>query len=400
MGDPHPQEAEIDMEQIRFKTGEKQHFISTRNFTLGNTGASVSKGMDLFFDGSVVEVGGTEYSYPQFRGAIKVGWAVPANIYDEDNAEYGRPVAAGIQVRHPTQGGNPMTGGTRALSPMSAATEADERVVGNAKDHAAQTKGANSGYQRGAPVNPRVTGMVEAQDGVPVRTLKTAAGERAKAQRTVLTAESVGSALRQANASGVIDPGQGISEEEMLSRMPEEDQEQYLAKKEAHKSKYVDEPPQARTTVRQVKTAKSGESEGMAFKNDVGHGIEIADMGGMGGKAKESTVTEDGITFKLTNGPTKLKPQAHPRSEEAAAQKTAAVHAVVNGTLDVRRKIAKAMCPDFPDNYLFDLPAKKKLARLQADYEDRSDVLQAVFAAESDDFKNLLVQEFPHAFEG
>ena len=388
----------MDPTQIKFKQGEKQHFVSTRNFTLGNTGASVSKGMDCFFDGSTVEVGGVDYPYPQFRGAIKVGWVVLADIYDENDPEYGRPVAAGIQVRHPTQGGNPMTGGVRAPIAMSAATESDERVVGSAKDHAAQTKTANNGYQRGVPVNPKAgtMGTVEAQDGVPVRTLKTAAGEKAKSQRTILTAESVGSALRQANASGVIDPGQGISEEEMLSRMPEEDREAYLVQKEAHKSKYVDAAPTARVVGQVKKTAKSGESEGMTFKNDVGHGIEIADMAGMGGKAKESTITEDGITFKNTNGPKNLKPQAHPRSEEAAAQKTAAV----NGTLDVRRKIAKAMCPDFPDNYDFTATARKKLARLQADYEDRPDVIKAVFAAEGDEFKNVLIQEFPQAFEG
>jgi hypothetical protein len=61
-------------------------------------------------------------------------------------------------------------------------------------------------------------------------------------------------------------------------------------------------------------------------------------------------------------------------------------------------KIAKALCPDFPDSYDFAAPTKKKLARLQADFEDRLDVLRAVFAAEGDDFKDQLVREFPQAF--
>src|SRR5574338_833409 len=275
----------MDPTQIKFKPGEKQHFISTRTFALGNTGASVSKGMDIYFDGSTVEVGGVEYPYPQFRGAIKVGWVVPAASYDEDNTEYGRPQAAGIQVRHATQGGNPM----QPQSKMTiATTESDEREVGNVTSHAAATKAANNGYQRGQTAVTRSVGStVEAQDGVPVRSLKTAAGEKAKTARTVLTAESVGSALREANAAGVIDPGQGITEEEMLARMPEEDREQYLAKKEAVKSKYVDTPPGPKK-VGQVKTAKAGESEGMKFTKDVGAGIEGADMGGAGGKAAES----------------------------------------------------------------------------------------------------------------
>ena len=71
---------------------------------------------------------------------------------------------------------------------------------------------------------------------------------------------------------------------------------------------------------------------------------------------------------------------------------------VKQASADVRRLVAKQLCPDFPENYNFTLDPKKKLARLQADYEDRHDVLKAVFAAEGDDFKMLLLQEFPQAF--
>jgi hypothetical protein len=38
------------------------------------------------------------------------------------------------------------------------------------------------------------------------------------------------------------------------------------------------------------------------------------------------------------------------------------------------------------------------MARLQADYENRPDVLRAVFAAEGDEMKSILMQEFPQAF--
>ncbi len=383
------------MDPITYKRGEMRSFISTRQFALGMTGASVPAGGELAFDGSTVEFGGDNYSFPQLRGAIKAGWVVPAENYEEGNPEYNRRVSANIQVRHATQGGNPMQPQQRT---SITTTESDERVVGNAVSHAAQTKTANGSFQRGTT---RVN-VAEEQDGVAVRSLKTLAGEKSKQARTVLTAESVGSALRSANASGVIDPGQGITEEEMLERMPEEDREQYLAEKESRKSKYEDDikrapVPSAPRKVGQVKTARSSEAEGMRFKTDVGNGIEIADMGGTGGKAKEATIVEDGITFRMTNGPDRsLKTQPHPRSEEALAAKTAAV----SGTSDVRRKIAKSLCPDFPDLYDFNVPTKKKLARLQADFDDRPDVIQAVFAAESDDFKQILVEEFPQAFAG
>jgi len=380
----------VDVNQIKFKAGERLHFVTTRGFTLGPIGA-VPSGVDIFFDGSTVEYAGSEYSIPQFRGAIKVGWAVLQENYDADDPNYGRPVSANIQVRHPTQGGNPMQPQQKMTI---ATTESDEREVGNVAAHAAQTKQANKGYQRGQPVNPQVGG-VESQDGVPVRTLKTAAGERAKQSRTVLTAESASSAIRQAS-DVQIDPGQGITQEEMMERMSEPEREAYLASKEIHKSKYVEEAP-APKKVGQVKTAKSGQAEGMKFSTQVGGGIEIADPSGLGGKPTESVHVEDGISFKNTNGPTPKAQgvQAHPRSAEAQKPIMAK-----DGTADVRRRVAKAMCADFPDNYQFDQPLKKKLARLQADYEDRPDVIQAVFAAESDDVKAVLVQEFPAVFGG
>ena len=65
-----------------------------------------------------------------------------------------------------------------------------------------------------------------------------------------------------------------------------------------------------------------------------------------------------------------------------------------DGTADARLKFARQLCPDFPVNYDFATNPRKKLARLQADYEERSDVIRAVFAAESDDFKAVLLREF------
>jgi hypothetical protein len=352
----------------------------------------------LKFDGSTVEFAGSEYSFPQLRGALKAGWITLADNYDENDPDYGRPERANIQVRHATQGGNPMAPQQKMTI---ATTESDEREVGNTTAHAAQTRAANKSYQPGKPVNKTGTQTVRGQNGfevvedqdgqvVPGRTLKTAAGEKSKQARTTLTADSAATAIRQVNEVQ-IDPGRGTTQEEMLEKMTPEQREEYLAQKEAYRSAHVSDPA-PRKVVGGVKKAETKTTEGITVKSDVGGGIEIADPIGAGGKAKESTYVEDGITFKNTNGPSPKAqaPQAHPRSDEALAKKAASV--------DVRRRIAKSMCADFPDNYQFDLAPKKKLARLQADYEDRPDILQAVFAAESDEMKALLIEEFPQAF--
>jgi hypothetical protein len=106
------------------------------------------------------------------------------------------------------------------------------------------------------------------------------------------------------------------------------------------------------------------------------------------GKPQIQEFEEDGVKFTTTNGP-KRRDQPHPRSAEA--QQPVMLR---DGTAEVRRQVAQQLCPDFPANYDFAASPKKKLARLQADYEDRPDVLKAVFAAETDAFKALLVQEF------
>jgi len=366
------------MDQIKFKSGEFQDFIATRTFELGTSGVKVVKGTEVSFDGSTVSYGGSTYMFPQFRGASNAGWVVLAVEYEEGNPLYGAPASANIKMRPPTDSqGQAKT--------VVATIEADERTVMSSATHAAATRDTN----RGKSVKTGNTHGVESQEGVAVgRTFKTAAKSRSS-----LSAESAGEALRQAN-NVQIEAGQGITEEQMLSRMTPEDRDVYRAKKDSLKSRYVDTDVSSQgTQVATIKTASVKEAEGMKLTQSVGGGVEIADMGGMGGKAEASTRTEDGITFKNTNGP-KDKPQVHPRT----AAETPVMH--LDGTADIRRKIAHTMCPDFPATYDFAASPKKKLARLQADFEDRPDVLRAVFAIESDDFKKQLVAEFPQAFQG
>lgn len=378
------------MDQISYRTGELQTFIATRGFALGSTGLQISKGMELQFDGTKVVVDGSEQTMPQLRGAVRSGWLVLAVDFDENDREAERPQTANIQVRHPTQGGNPFEGKTPTKK-IATVAESDEREVGNTSSHAAAARTANQNYRHGQPLRNEVGGSVEMQDGVPVRRLKTAAGERAKQARTVLTAESLGDQIRKAE-NVQIEAGEGLSESDYLDRMSEQDRSEYLAKKEAARSRYADVSPAAKT-VGKVRTAKKETREGVTAQVKTGGGIETADPIDTGGKVEVSEYMEDGIVFKNTNGPKKKGADPHPRSEEATQPVM-----MRDGTADARRKVAKAICSDFPENYDFAASDRKKLARLAADYEDRQDVLRAVFAAESDDFKAKLMAEFPHIF--
>ena len=380
-----------DPNQITFKMGQMQHFIAARTFALGKTGVSVPKGSDVMYDGSKADVGGQEFNVPELRGAIRAGWLVPEQRYDENDRSAEMPIAANIQVR-PADGGNPMN--RPNMQAMPAATESDEREVGSTSAHARAVNQRNNGHRPGTPISANVGGTAELQDGVPVRRLKTASGEKAKNSRTVMTAESAGSAIRAAE-SVQIDAGQGVTEEEMLERMSPQAAEEYLAQKASKRAQYVDtEAP----VVGRIAGTQSGKKEqaGMTATLTTGKGsTDVFDATGHDpGKAKIKTFEQDGMKFTTTNGPSNKE---QPSARSAEAHKPVMLK---DGSADVRRMVAKQLCADFPTNYDFAQAPRKKLARLQADYDDRPDVIRAVFAAESDDFKATLMNEFPQAFSG
>jgi hypothetical protein len=358
--------------QIQFRAGHPQKFIATRNFGLGNSGMSIQAGSELEFDGTHVSyAGGHPVAMPQLRGAVKAGWIVLAANYNPNDLSASIPRPAGVQVRD-AKGGNPMDPPNRTSVTTASA---EEREVGNIRNHAQGVQQRNSDvYQPGR----RTASMtVEAQEGVTVRQLTTPAK-----QSTNFEYESPAEALRRADSVRV-QPGVGRTREEMLASMSEEQRNEYLSVLESKKAGYVDAP----LVVGTIAPMKNAQKEGFNIHNTVGGGIETADASGMGGEVVESVMSEEGLTFRNTNVG---KPKPAPRPVVTASSAA---------DIDTRRRIALAICPDFPDNYVFDDPVRKKIARLQADYEDRPDVIRAVAAADTDlEVRSRLVEEFPGAF--
>lgn len=381
--------------QIQMQAGKFQPFMVTRTFALGQTGISVPAGSEVLFDGTIVEYGGQRISLPQFRGAIRMGWVVPSADYDPNDQSASIPRPAGVQLRHSTQGGNPLDPANHARPVAPVTTDEQERSVGNvrAMADAAQDRNKNRTYRTGmenramsAAEASRI--QVEPQDGTPVRSLTTSAKSN-----TVLTAESAGGAISEANQAGRIQPGRGITEEEMMSQMTAVQRAEYLATKNAHKAAYVPVDDQhVRQVVGSVQSPQVRESEGFTVTPSVGGGTMTADLGGTGGasRAQQAVMESEGMTFRTTNGPKKDVQVVQPAAPRPPVN--------ISGTEDARRKIAKMMCPDFPDLYNFDDATRKKIARIQADFEDRPDIIKAIFAAESDEVKARLLEEFPSVF--
>lgn len=400
----------MDATQIKFTPGQPIPFIATKKFALGNTGVDISEGMEILFDGTVVEVNGTRYTLPQLRGSIRLGWIVPSDTYDPDAPAAARP-SANIQVRAAVNTNqNPMAPPQRA--PITTA-ESDEQVV---MTRGQRTAAATQATQMARAQRPGGGGVARsfngagdvevggAEFGVPVaRTLKTSA----KAV-TEVTRDSVGQAIMAADKVK-IDPGQGQSEEEMLASMTDAQRDAYLAKKEAARASVTSRlnpnysgppitqvaPAQTRV-VGQVKTARSQSSEGIKATVTTGGGTETYDASGSNAPAEQSVVEAEGIRFSNTNGP---KRGFQPAPQTAAPAEDQMVSKIEkDGTADARKKIAKALCPDFPDSYSFSEHWKRRLAMIRLHFEGRADVIRAIFAAESDDFKKVLMEEFPEVF--
>lgn len=368
---------------VEFTPGTMTKFTANETFTLppgpGGVAPSIQRGMEVEFDGRSLAYGGFPATpVPQFLGAVKAGWVTPSEHFDTSAAP-NRPVSANISVR-PADTGNP---NDRHQRTAITTAQAEERHVRDVGQHAAEVRQGNeANYRRPAAAPGARVITADDQEGIAVRTLKTPADRRKSPDgMNDVTDQTLGQALREAN-SVKIEPGKGRSREEMMAQMTEEQRAQYLAEIEGRRAMYAGPEAQG-AVVAQIRPQQTGPktSEGITAEVYVGGGTETVDVGGTGEAAEVTTRIVEGVKFTETNGPKKDRPK--PVQSQ-----------------DPRRVIAKSICSDFPDNYDFDSSLRKKIARLQADYEDRFDVIKAVAAAETDaEVKQRLVEEFPEAFQ-
>lgn len=363
-------------QQITYRSGEPHTFISTRAFALGDPGINLPKGAEVQFDGTVAHYAGmAPMNIPQLRGAVRSGWLVLLAEYDPD-APVARPQSAGVKMRK-ADGGNPMD--RKERSTVTAATVDDEeREVGNIEEHKTATAERNKvNYRRGAENTAVMAGdvvEVEPQDGVPVRELRT------RAKQGGVDVTSARAAIAEVEAASKIQPGKGRTREEMMAAMDPEQRAEYAHGVASRKAAY--DPEGAARIVATVEASeKVAVKDGVKVTTEIGGGTAIADAGGTGATPETEIVVEEGIQFTRTkHKPKKPEPLSEADTEQA-------------------RRIARSICPDFPENYRFEDPVRKKIARLQADFDDRPDIIKAVAAADTDpEVRRRLLEEFPAVF--
>lgn len=425
--------------------GGPVEYIIAKDFTVSQLNHRLTSGDTVLFDGVTLTVPGyNPVSVPQFRQAIHTGWAVARNQPQTAST----PDRPNLRMT-PANSGNPLA--PAAKIQVNPAEVYDHiQVAGTASNHAANTKQANKMTRaqlanrdrdryrgrRPSTVSDEIGDAYSAKVSETPRELMT----ESKSYTNILGREYT--EHKQIAESVQIEPGRGLTREEVLERMTPEEQDIYLARLEAQRNQHQMEvmqrqaammgmyagmpqipgmpqmpnnmltpaanpyiqptpfgpPPQPSPYGQQFGQSqvvgKIGTSVNSGSSDGIQTSVQIGSRNtGMLPQQQVRTTVEDGITFTQSVQPLQQQPRLSPEASEQ--QKS-----VLKKSENMRRQTAKMLCPDFPDNYDFDASLRKKIARLQADYEDRPDVMRAVFVAETDEVKAELIQAFPGVFEG
>lgn len=372
-------------------------YTATRDFTLappipGSNPLKVKKGTSITFDGlSITYEHYVAQPLPTFLGAVRAGWVVKTEDYvPSENVVPRAPIHLS-----PAEGGNPLnpTPIARASRP---AVRGDSVVARSASVTAGGATVSAGGMRVQGPKPFRPNVVVEDQgEAIIARTLRpanTRHGER------VDLAYSEG-VIRQAD-SVRIQPGRGLSREEYVWTLPMDERISYVESIRDKRPSRLAEIHARNNPMELQKYQEIIDREEETFKLCLKYETQpspsalLDDEGAVSFKPKKSPGKKTGKAVKPA------KPAAPVKATKPSLTKeVVAAPVVATGTVDPRRQVALAFCPDFPENYNYDLPVKQKMARLMADYYDRADIIKAVLASETDAAaKVALMQEFPHAF--
>lgn len=334
-------------------------YRATMDFSLG-TGEKIYRDQTIAFDGFNLITEEGVRQMPFLKGAIKQGWLVP-----EGDSESGPP---GPRVAPLTLGPTQHTGNSdkRTKVPIYT-TEEDAKPVTSIKDRTASVEKRNKGL------------VATVDDGTVVRSVSTPTHMKSRL-------DSTGSAQAEITKYENKIQIKPEAQKHRMEDMSDEDLEAYLQEKERRIQARVATLP---STPRIVAPGKRMP----VISGDEDSSIAISTTKTK--KAKTKKIEAEGISFEVTAPLNQDAPDPETLWESPPPKKSS-----VSLSSDASRRLlmARKLCKDFPENYNFDAPDRKKLARITADYEDRPDVVRAIWTVEKDAFKVVLEENFPDLF--
>lgn len=300
-------------------------------------GEKVYRGTTFEFDGLNVRAeDGTVGMVPFLKGAIQKGWVVPADQFDDSEEFISAPPVAAPMGLGPTRHVGNSTA-PRVKVPMVVAEE-DSREAMVVRDRTRMVQANNDARHTARRVSAEAGGYSTVDDGEVVRRVSTPAKMSSR-----VTPETVGAEISRFENSVRIQAqlAPGMRSPKAMPVVSGDDNPS-IALRSSQKA-----PPKGYTEV-------------------------------------------EGIRFASPNPP--------PSEAVSAPQALSSSPSISPQEASLRLRMAQSACNDFPENYDFGMPEKKKLARMVADFEGRPDVIRAIWLAETDGFKNAIVQNFPEVF--
>jgi hypothetical protein len=322
-------------------------FKITTNINNQDVALSLKAGEEFQYDGFVLRYGGTEYRSTSLRSAETKGWIVPTEAYNPDAAFSD---SANVRVKTPA---NEKTGAWESTIRV----HEDERPVMDVSRHASGVVATNSRRFTNSAV------VVE-DPGVVIKT---------------------GFAVQAGLNSNFVDPNQ------TRSLIADIERKARLVPGES-----VDRPMDEES---EAELASIREATRQRLLSDVTlHAPSPADH------IPERTVYKEGVKLTTNFAPrSELQLPAPPPPPQRMVPASNAPEKKKMPELkelspEVKFAMAKAICADFPERYDFSAPAKKRVALLQLDYDNRPDIIAAAYRVEAQETKLLLSSTFPEVF--
>jgi hypothetical protein len=333
---------------IRWQRGNFIKFIAKMKIRVGgNSALDIQSGDEFDYDGSILKYSGLEINQPQLRGAVSSGWVSLADGEESDGVDAVNPnrnIAKAQTINRD------LLKVQRTSSAKIVTSHQDEEEVLRVGDRSS-----------GPGSQPK---MVTASDNRKTRNLNVK-NDAMDDQGAVAIGRVRTSAKLYTDVSKN-DAGSKLNELENISG------------------------------VKADLFEKTVQKEGITIKSNVGSVNRVApdsdQDGSVVGQVRTATkVSTEGISVRDTSNTSKPVPVVSQTVPEVVKPR--------DSTISPRLRVARAIYPDFPAGWVFDGKLADRLAAVK-DFGPNADFLEALYAAEGDQFRKVLAKEYPDQFGG
>ncbi len=334
------------MDQVKWQRGSFHKFFAQMKIRVGGQNAvEISRGDEFEYDGSILKYAGMEIASPQLRGAVSSGWA--SLTEDSD-------------------------GVVESIRP--------NRNIATAKT---VNRDLNRVQRNGAQAIETST-----LDEDEVLRVTDRAGERATSPRVITAGDNRRGSRIEVSASqeneGAVNIGRIRTSTKASMDVSRGDSDRVIRELE---------------NISQVKADlynKTQTKEGVTIKSNIGKidRVEMAqeDEGTVIGSVRLSGKRSvEGITIEDTSNIREAK------AARVANSIASPIAFSFDPDVNPRVRIAKAIFPSFPENWVFEGKLADRLLAVKQ-YGASPQFLEALYAAEGDQMRKVLIKEYPEQF--